>query len=76
MNDSHQMQEGKWENVIIHAPPHSESKTTHVMSYNIRDLEPASIYEVIVQAKNKYGWNTASDLYQFRTHNTNEIGEY
>lgn len=73
MNDSHQMQEGKWENVIIHAPPHSESKTTHVMSYNIRDLEPASIYEVIVQAKNKYGWNTASDLYQFRTHNTNEI---
>lgn len=76
MNDSHQVQGGQWHDVVIHAPSHVESKATHVMSYNIRGLEPASIYEVIIQAKNKYGWNEVSDLYQFRTHNMNEIGEY
>ena len=37
------------------------------MSYNIRGLDPASVYEAIVQAKNRYGWNEVSELYQFYT---------
>jgi UDP-N-acetylglucosamine 2-epimerase len=32
-----------------------------VMSYIIRALEHNSVYEVMVQAKNRYGWNEVSE---------------
>lgn len=57
---------GNWHDIIL--KPTSVSGTfTHLMSFNIRDLDPASVYEAIVQAKNRYGWNDVSDLYQFHT---------
>ncbi|KAK7580602.1 hypothetical protein V9T40_001231 [Parthenolecanium corni] len=77
LNDSNPIQGSQWHDVVLHSTPaFGESKTTHVMSYNIRGLEPSSVYEVIIQAKNKYGWNEVSDLYQFRTHSSNEIFEF
>lgn len=77
LNDTNPAQGGQWHDVVLHSTPtFGESKTTHVMSYNIRGLEPSSVYEVIIQAKNKHGWNEVSDLYQFRTHSSNEICKY
>lgn len=35
--------------------------------YNIRDLDPGTIYETKVIARNKYGWGLASDLFEFST---------
>uniref|UniRef100_A0A0A9XXI1 Lachesin n=1 Tax=Lygus hesperus TaxID=30085 RepID=A0A0A9XXI1_LYGHE len=64
MNDTHQ-KHGKWHEVILH--PNNGDTFTHLMSYNIRNLEAASVFEAIAQAKNRYGWNEVSDLYQFYT---------
>lgn len=33
---------------------------THVMSFTLRGLQSGSVYEAIVQAKNRYGWNEVS----------------
>ncbi|XP_065202875.1 roundabout homolog 1-like isoform X1 [Planococcus citri] len=72
MNETHQIPLGQWHDVIISPPPHREAIHEHQMSHVIRGLEPASVYEVIIQAKNKFGWNEVSDLYQFRTHSIND----
>ncbi|XP_073988666.1 klingon isoform X2 [Rhodnius prolixus] len=69
MNDTHQ-RHGKWHEVILH-PPKGET-FSHMMSYNIRGLEAASVFEAIAQAKNEYGWNEVSDLYQFYTRGPGE----
>lgn len=64
MNDTHQMH-GKWHDVILQ--PTNGETFSHLMSYNIRGLQPAAVYEAIVQAKNRYGWNEVTDAYQFYT---------
>ncbi|XP_046675230.1 lachesin-like [Homalodisca vitripennis] len=64
MNDTHQ-NHGKWHDVMLQ--PTNGETFSHLMSYNIRGLEPASVYEAIVQAKNRYGWNEVTDAYQFYT---------
>lgn len=56
---------GKWHDVVLQ--PGKEETFSHVMSHNIRGLDPGAVYEAIVQAKNRYGWNQVSDLYQFYT---------
>lgn len=56
---------GKWHDVVLQ--PGKEETFSHAMSHNIRGLEPGSVFEAIVQAKNRYGWNQVSDLYQFYT---------
>jgi hypothetical protein len=33
---------------------------THAMSFTLRGLNSGSVYEAIVQAKNRYGWNEVS----------------
>lgn len=67
MNESFQ-QPGRWHDVILR-PEHriSTEPLTHIMSYTIRGLYPSSVYEAIVQAKNRYGWNEVSDIFQFYT---------
>jgi hypothetical protein len=70
MNETYQ-HPGKWHDVILQ-PPHDET-FTHVMSYNIRGLDHGSVFEAIVQAKNRYGWNEVSDLYQFYTRGAGEL---
>jgi hypothetical protein len=70
MNETYQ-HPGKWHDVILQ-PPHDET-FTHVMSYNIRGLDHGSVFEAIVQAKNRYGWNEVSDLYQFYTRGAGKV---
>ena len=64
MNETYQ-HPGKWHDVIL--TPDREETFSHVMSHNIRGLDSGSVFEAIVQAKNRYGWNEVSDLYQFYT---------
>lgn len=71
MNDTHQ-QPGQWHDVMLTV--HNGDSFSHLMSYNIRNLEPGATYEAIVQAKNRYGWNEVSDLYQFQTRDTADYG--
>ena len=73
MNESYQ-HPGKWHDVILQ-PPSSET-FSHIMSYNIRGLDYGTVFEAIVQAKNRYGWNEVSDLYQFSTRGDSEYSDH
>ncbi|XP_044743694.1 lachesin-like isoform X2 [Chrysoperla carnea] len=65
INDTHQTP-GNWHDVML-PPGGSIDGSTHTMSYTIRGLQPAAVFEAVVQAKNRYGWNEVSDLHQFFT---------
>ncbi|CAO1426341.1 unnamed protein product [Diamesa serratosioi] len=70
MNETYQ-QPGRWHEIVL-TPPHSRSDSAHhLMTYTIKGLENNSVYEAIVQAKNQYGWNEVSDIYQFYTQSNN-----
>lgn len=60
MNESFQ-QPGRWHDVSL---PGSSlgagGSLTHRVTHELRGLRPSAIYEVIVQAKNRYGWNEVS----------------
>lgn len=47
---------------------------THAMSFTLRGLQSGSVYEAIVQAKNRYGWNEVS-VVGVPTQNPNEKNE-
>uniref|UniRef100_A0A1B0CHW0 Putative lachesin n=1 Tax=Lutzomyia longipalpis TaxID=7200 RepID=A0A1B0CHW0_LUTLO len=56
MNDTYQ-HPGKWHDVVL-VPTLTRSEPNHfVMSHTIKGLERNSVYEAIIQAKNRYGWN-------------------
>lgn len=62
MNETYQ-QPGRWHDVILTPAPRASSEPlSHVMSFKLKDLLPGSVYEAIVQAKNRYGWNEVSKL--------------
>ncbi|XP_048002689.1 lachesin-like [Leguminivora glycinivorella] len=65
INESFQ-QPGRWHDVVLPAPAPAGSLTHHV-SHELKALQPAAVYEAIVQAKNRYGWNEVSDIFQFHT---------
>ncbi|XP_028168507.1 lachesin-like [Ostrinia nubilalis] len=65
INESFQ-QPGRWHDVVIPAPAPAGA-LTHRVSHELRGLEPGAVYEAIVQAKNRYGWNEVSDIFQFHT---------
>ncbi|VVC95567.1 unnamed protein product, partial [Leptidea sinapis] len=65
INESFQ-QPGRWHDVVIPAPEPTGS-LTHRVTHELRGLESGAVYEAIVQAKNRYGWNEVSDIFQFHT---------
>lgn len=57
MNETFQ-QPGRWHDVILTPAPRASSEPlAHIMSFTLKSLLPGSVYETIVQAKNRYGWN-------------------
>jgi hypothetical protein len=57
MNETFQ-QPGRWHDIILTPTPRASAEPlSHSMSYRFRNLQPGSVYEAIVQAKNRYGWN-------------------
>ncbi|CAO1425000.1 unnamed protein product [Diamesa hyperborea] len=66
MNETYQ-HPGKWHDIILHPSVQRFDSRHFVMSYIIIALDHNSVYEVMVQAKNSYGWNEISDIHQFYT---------
>lgn len=58
MNETYQ-HPGRWHDIILTPEPRTGS-THHSMTYTLRGLDLNTIYETIVQAKNRYGWNEVS----------------
>ena len=56
MNETYQ-KPGKWNEQILYPSALRHDSRHFVMSYFIKQLEHNSVYEVMVQAKNRYGWN-------------------
>lgn len=56
MNETYQ-HPGKWHDQSLHPSVQRYDSRHFVMSYIIIALEHNSVYEVMVQAKNSYGWN-------------------
>lgn len=62
MNETFQ-QPGRWHDVILTPAQRQPTEPlSHVMSFTLRGLQAGSVYEAIVQAKNRYGWNEVSIL--------------
>lgn len=55
INESFQ-QPGRWHDVVLAAPAPAGA-LTHRVAHELRALQPGAVYEAIVQAKNRYGWN-------------------
>uniref|UniRef100_A0A1A9WBQ4 Ig-like domain-containing protein n=1 Tax=Glossina brevipalpis TaxID=37001 RepID=A0A1A9WBQ4_9MUSC len=68
MNETYQ-HPGKWHEFHIKPIAIRSDSTHYLMSYVIKNLEHNAVYEAIVQARNKYGWNEISDIHQFYTRN-------
>ncbi|KAL7016844.1 hypothetical protein ACKWTF_010160 [Chironomus riparius] len=67
MNETFQ-QPARWHDVILTPSSRPANEPlTHAMSFTLRGLQSGSVYEAIVQAKNRYGWNEVSDIFQFYT---------
>lgn len=64
-----------WRDVILPAMP-TQAPGLQTMSYVIRALEPAQIYEAKVQSRNKYGWSPISEAFTFQTTDTGEFNYF
>lgn len=67
MNETYQ-QPGRWHDIILTEATtasriNSEDPSERIMSHQLQALEPSSIYETIVQAKNRYGWSEVRSYY-------------
>ncbi|XP_032528167.2 igLON family member 5 [Danaus plexippus] len=65
INESFQ-QPGRWHDVVL-PPPSRPTALAHHVTHELVGLQPGAVYEAIVQAKNRYGWNEVSDIFQFHT---------
>lgn len=56
INETYQ-RPGNWNELLLYPSVIRYDSRHFVMSYIIAKLEHNSVYEVMVQAKNRYGWN-------------------
>lgn len=56
MNETYQ-HPGKWRDAVLKPVVQRTEGNNFLMSHVIHGLERHSVYEAIVQAKNRYGWN-------------------
>lgn len=60
MNETYQ-QPGRWHDVILtdlaNSRINNADASERIMAHQLNLLEASSIYEAIVQAKNRYGWS-------------------
>ncbi|GIX89119.1 hemicentin-1 [Caerostris darwini] len=57
---------GEWESKTIPATDSREGNE-HTQMFQLLDLEPATSYEAVVTARNKFGWSKQSDAFVFMT---------
>lgn len=56
MNESYQ-QPGRWRDIRLQSMAPDSLSGDHVMAHIIRNLSPGAVYEAVVQARNRHGWN-------------------
>ena len=57
-----------WKEYIVHARKNNDhGHGFHHKSHLLDELEPATIYDVQLQAENEFGWNNDSEIFQFST---------
>lgn len=54
-----------WSELII--PSDGSAGPLHSIGYTLQGLQSASVYEVMVLARNRYGWSDASNILRFAT---------
>jgi len=69
-------EERKWEQVIVAAPPaDGATSVMYKYTYVLRELQPATIYEATVTARNKYGWShEPSKPFKLSTYGAEALG--
>ncbi|ODN01286.1 Hemicentin-1 [Orchesella cincta] len=55
-----------WKEMTIPADQ-STASFLHTKTYTLRGLEPSTIYEAAIKARNRYGWSPISDVCYFST---------
>lgn len=56
-----------WNEFAIPADTDSSSGPFQTKAYNMQGLQPATVYEIIVQSRNRYGWSDVSKILRFAT---------
>ncbi|XP_055298942.1 limbic system-associated membrane protein isoform X2 [Sitodiplosis mosellana] len=54
-----------WHEIIV--PAEESEGPIHTTGYTLRGLEPASVYEVAVVSRNRFGWSDSSRIVRFAT---------
>lgn len=66
MNETYQ-QPGRWHDIILAETANNrlnnDDASERIMSHHLHGLEASSIYEAIVQGKNRYGWSEVSSYF-------------
>lgn len=65
INDSYQ-HPGKWQDVTLVPTVTRSAANQFVMSHIVRGLERSSVYEAVIHAKNRYGWNEVSSVIDWK----------
>ena len=60
-----------WKEITI--PAEEAFGPYHTKGYLLKGLIPAKVYEVTVQARNKYGWSEISKILRFATPSESEL---
>ncbi|XP_029708201.2 neurotrimin [Aedes albopictus] len=60
-----------WNELII--PSDVSAGALHSMGYTLQGLQGTSVYEVVILARNRYGWSDASNILRFATGGEVEI---
>ncbi|XP_053680258.1 neuronal growth regulator 1 [Anopheles nili] len=60
-----------WNELII--PSDGSYGPLYSIGYTLKGLQPTSVYEVIVQSRNRYGWSDPSNILRFATGGEIEI---
>ncbi|XP_055920002.1 hemicentin-2 [Eupeodes corollae] len=64
----------EWTELTI--PSEFSEGPIHTTAYNLRGLQPASLYEVAVLARNRFGWSDNSKIVRFATGGEVELPNY
>ncbi|XP_004517849.1 hemicentin-1 [Ceratitis capitata] len=66
----------KTEWTILTIPSELSAGPIHITTYTLHGLQPASVYEVVVFARNHFGWSESSKIVRFATGGEVELPNY
>ncbi|XP_036333891.1 opioid-binding protein/cell adhesion molecule homolog [Rhagoletis pomonella] len=61
---------------VLTIPSELSAGPIHITTYTLHGLQPASVYEVVVYARNHFGWSESSKIVRFATGGEVELPNY